>query len=162
MARLPAPLAASITGACMLGASLWLTGGAAAQSQCRPLMPVGGSGNPVVEKRISPDRLGVIGGTNWNTDFAVDKTYASYRINIQSASTSRGTFPVAAFLRFTNNSNLQVVNETITLEPDQSRSFGPFPAVPGKRTNQVNVRVGSRAMPGSTGFSYRVSVDGCN
>jgi hypothetical protein len=25
----------------------------------------------------------------------------------------------------------------------------------------VNVRVGSSAMPGSTGFSYRVSVEGC-
>jgi hypothetical protein len=39
--------------------------------------------------------------------------------------------------------------------------FGPFPAVPGKRTSQVNGRVGSRTMPGSTGFSYRVSVQGC-
>jgi hypothetical protein len=41
-------------------------------------------------------------------------------------------------------------------------SFGPFPAVPGKRTNQVNVRVGATTMPGSTGFSYRVSVQGCD
>jgi hypothetical protein len=66
------------------------------------------------------------------------------------------------FLRFTDGSNLQVVNENVTLDPDQRRLFGPFPAVPGKRTSQVNVRVGASSMPGSTGFSYRVSVEGCN
>ena len=65
------------------------------------------------------------------------------------------------FLRFTDGSNLQVVNDTLTLEPQQSRRLGPFPAVPGKRTSLVNVRVGSSAMPAATGFSYRVSVEGC-
>jgi hypothetical protein len=123
-------------------------------------MPIGGSGKPMVQKRISADRL--LGRTNWNTDFVVDRSYASYRINFQSASTGQGTFPVAAFLRFTDGSNLQVVNDNLTLEPAQKRVLGPFPAVPGKRTNQVNVRVGSSAMPGSTGFSYKVSVEGCN
>jgi hypothetical protein len=29
----------------------------------------------VVEKRIGPDRL--VGRTNWNTDFAVDRSFAS-------------------------------------------------------------------------------------
>ncbi|MEX1325110.1 MAG: hypothetical protein AB1Z21_13100 [Synechococcaceae cyanobacterium] len=134
--------------------------GGAAQARCRFLMPIGGGGEPVVEKRISPD--GLIRRNNWNTDFAVDRAYASYRINLQSASTERGVFPVAAFLRFTDNTDLRVVNENLTLEPQQSRTFGPFPAVPGKRTNQVNVRVGATTMPGSTGFSYRVSVEGCD
>jgi hypothetical protein len=55
-----------------------------------------------------------------------------------------------------------VVNENRSLEPQQQVVFGPFPAVPDKRTNQVNVRVGATAMPRSTGFSYRVSVEGCN
>jgi hypothetical protein len=64
--------------------------------------------------------------------------------------------------RFTDVTSLQVVNENLDLTPGQRRVFGPFPAVPGKRTNQVNVRVGSSAMPGSTGFSYRVSVEGCD
>jgi hypothetical protein len=113
-------------------------------------MPIGGGGEPVVQKRISADRVGLVGRTNWNTDFAVDRSFASYRINFQSASTGRGTFPVAVFLRFTDGTNLQVVNENLTLDPGQRRAFGPFPAVPGKRTNQVNVRV-----------SYRVSVEGC-
>jgi len=146
-----------------LAAVVGLVGGeSAARAQCRSLMPIGGGGQPVVEKRISADRVGLLGRTNWNTDFTVDRSFASYRINLQSASTGRGTFPVAAFLRFTDGSNLQVVNENPTLEPGERRSFGPFPAVPAKRTSKVNVRVGSSAMPGSTGFSYRVSVEGCN
>jgi hypothetical protein len=131
-----------------------------ALASCRFLMPIEGGGEPVVQKRISPD--GLVRRTNWNTDFAVDRAYASYRINLQSASTERGVFPVAAFLRFTDNTDLRVVNENRTLEPEQAHTFGPFPAVPGKRTNQVNVRVGATTMPRSTGFSYRLSVEGCN
>ncbi|MFO0031997.1 MAG: hypothetical protein ACK54Z_07020 [Cyanobacteriota bacterium] len=146
--------------AAALGATVLIgVGSGAAQALCRSLMAIGGGG-AVVEKRISPDRL--VGRTNWNTDFAVDRSFSSYRVNFQSASTGRGTFPVAVFLRFTDGSNLQVVNENVSLDPGQRRLFGPFPAVPGKRTSQVNVRVGSSAMPGSTGFSYRVSVEGCN
>ena len=132
----------------------------AARAQCRFLMPIGGGGEPWVEKRISPDRL--VGRTNWNTDFTVDRSFSSFRVNFQSASTGRGTFPLAVFLRFTDGSNLQVVNENLTLDPQQQRRLGPFPAVPGKRSSKVNVRVGSSSMPGSTGFSYRVSVEGCN
>jgi hypothetical protein len=131
-----------------------------AQAQCRFLMPIGGGGEPWVEKRISPDRL--VGRTNWNTDFTVDRSFSSFRVNFQSVSTGRGTFPLAVFLRFTDGSNLQVVNENLTLDPRQQRRLGPFPAVPGKRSSKVNVRVGSSSMPGSTGFSYRVSVEGCN
>ncbi|MEB3321351.1 MAG: hypothetical protein VKI81_00840 [Synechococcaceae cyanobacterium] len=169
MPRLPLFIPEAITGAPLLAASIGLAaaaglsgGSGVAQTACRALMPIGGGGSPVVEKRISADRVGLLGRTNWNTDFAVDRSFASYRINFQSASTGRGTFPVAVFLRFTDGSNLQVVNENLTLAPGQRRVFGPFPAVPGKRTNQVNVRVGASSMPGSTGFSYRVSVDGCN
>jgi hypothetical protein len=130
------------------------------RASCQFLMPIQGGGEPVVEKRISAD--GLLRRNNWNTDFAVDRNYASYRITLQSASTERGVFPVAAFLRFTDNTNLQVVNENRSLEPQQQVVFGPFPAVPDKRTNQVNVRVGATAMPRSTGFSYRVSVEGCS
>jgi hypothetical protein len=133
---------------------------AQAQAQCRFLNPIGGSGEPWVQKRISPDRL--VGRTNWNTDFAVDRSFASYRVNFQSLSTGRGTFPLAVFLRFTDGSNLQLVNDNLSLDPQQQRRLGPFPAVAGKRTSQVNVRVGSSSMPGATGFSYRVAVEGCN
>lgn len=112
----------------------------------------------MVTKRISPDRL--VGRTNWDTDFIVERSLASYRFHIRSASTTRGTFPVAGFLRFTDGTSLQVFNQNLPLAPGESHSFGPFPSVPGKRTSQLNVRVGSSAMPGSTGFSYSVWVEG--
>lgn len=153
----PAAAGAILAGLLLGGVALPSPG--LAQPVCRFLMPIGGSGEPTVQKRISADRL--VGRTNWNTDFAVDRTYRSYRVNFQSVSTDRGTFPLAVFLRFTDGSNLQVVNDTLTLEPQQQRRLGPFPAVPGKRTSLVNVRVGSSAMPAATGFSYRVSVEGC-
>jgi hypothetical protein len=153
----PAAAGAILAGLLLGGVALPSPG--LAQPVCRFLMPIGGSGEPTVQKRISADRL--VGRTNWNTDFAVDRSYRSYRVNFQSVSTDRGTFPLAVFLRFTDGSNLQVVNDTLTLEPQQERRLGPFLAVPGKRTSLVNVRVGSSAMPAATGFSYRVSVEGC-
>jgi hypothetical protein len=161
MSSQPAHPCAPSLRAALLGASLLLgTASGAAHAQCRFLMPIGGGGEPAVEKRISPDRL--VGRTNWNTDFAVDRSFSSFRVNFQSVSTGRGTFPLAVFLRFTDGSNLQLVNDNLTLDPRQQRRLGPFPTVPGKRASKVNVRVGSSAMPGSTGFSYRVSVEGCN
>lgn len=153
----PAAAGALLAGLLLGGVALPSPG--LARPVCRFLMPIGGSGEPTVQKRISAARL--VGRTNWNTDFAVDRSYRSYRVNFQSVSTDRGTFPLAVFLRFTDGSNLQVVNDTLTLDPQQSRRLGPFSAVPGKRTSLVNVRVGSSAMPKSTGFSYRVSVEGC-
>ena len=153
--RLPHFLAVSVGAALLFGSAT-----DAALGQCRSLIPIGGGGVPVVEKRISGDRI--VGRTNWNTDFVVDRSFSSYRVNLQSASTGRGVFPLGVFLRFTDGSHLQVVNENLTLDPGQRRAFGPFPAVPGKRTSLVNVRVGSSTMPGSTGFSYRISVEGCN
>ena len=147
--------------AAALAVGLWVASGSgAAQASCRFLLPIGGGGVPVVQKRIGPDRL--VGRTNWNTYFAVNRAFASYRVNFQSVSTGQGTFPLSVFLVFTDGSSLQVVNSNLTLAPQQQRRLGPFPAVPGKRTSKVNVRVGSSAMPGSTGFSYRVSVEGCN
>jgi hypothetical protein len=54
---------------------------AQAQEQCRFLMPLAGGGEPVGTKRIGPDRL--LGRTNWNPDFSVDKTFRSDRISVQ-------------------------------------------------------------------------------
>jgi len=72
--------------AVVLAASLLFSGASGkAQGQCRFLMPIGGTGEPVVEKRISADLL--VGRTNWNTDFAVDRSFSSYRVKLQSAST---------------------------------------------------------------------------
>ena len=137
----------------------WGIPAAQAQEKCRFLMPLGGGGQPVVSKRIGPDRL--LGRTNWNTDFIVDKTFRSYRFFFTSASSERASFPVSGFMRFTDGSSLQVINETPTFEPGSGRMFGPFLAVPGKRTNLMNVRVGTSSQPAALGFSYRISVQGC-
>ena len=99
------------------------------RASCQFLMPIEGGGEPVVDKRISPD--GLLRRTNWNTDFAVDRSFASYRVNFQSASTGQGTFPLGVFLVFTDRSNLQLVNDNLSLAPGQQRRLGPFPAVPG-------------------------------
>ncbi len=144
----------------MLTTMLAATAGtSSAEARCRFLLPLGGSGEPVVSKRIGPDRL--LGRTNWNTDFIVDRPFRSYQFFFTSASTERATFPVAAFMRFTDGTSLQVVNETPTFEPGTGRMFGPFQAVPGKRTNLMNFRVGSSTQPAAVGFSYRISVQGC-
>ena len=132
---------------------------AEAAQACRFLMPLGGGGEPVVSKTIGPDRL--LGRTNWNTDFVVDRTFRSYRFFFTSASSERASFPVAGFMRFTDGSSLQVINETPTFEPGTGRMFGPFAAVPGKRTNLMNFRVGTSSQPAALGFSYRISVQGC-
>ncbi|MCS5692305.1 hypothetical protein NZK33_09950 [Cyanobium sp. FGCU-6] len=133
---------------------------AGAQQNCRFLLPLGGGGEPVVSKRIGPDRL--LGRTNWNTDFIVDQPFSSYRFFFTSASSERATFPVSGFMRFTDGTSLQVINEAPTFEPGTGRMFGPFPAVPGKRTKLMNFRVGSSTQPAALGFSYRISVQGCN
>ncbi len=135
------------------------TGLAPAQAACRFLVPLGGSGEPVVSKQIGPDRA--LGRTNWNTDFVVDRDYKSYRFFFTSASSERATFPIAGFMVFTDGANLQVINETPTLDPGEGREFGPFQAVPGRRSRLMNFRVGSSSQPGSLGFSYRISVKGC-
>lgn len=136
-----------------------VSGLAPAQASCRFLMPLGGGGEPVVSKRIGPDRA--LGRTNWNTDFVVDRNFRSYRFFFTSASTERATFPISGFMIFTDGSNLQVINETPTFEPGAGREFGPFQAVPGRRTRLMNFRVGSSTQPAALGFSYRISVQGC-
>ena len=40
--------------------------------------------------------------------------------------------------------------------------FGPFTQVQGKSISQVNFRIGANNDPKATGFSYRISVEGCN
>ena len=66
-----------------------------------------------------------------------------------------------AYLKFSDGTNLQVVNELITPPMGSGAMFGPFAAVQGKTVSQVNFKIGASADPGSTGFSYRISVQGC-
>ncbi|MCP9818887.1 hypothetical protein KBZ18_05210 [Synechococcus sp. Cruz-9H2] len=126
---------------------------------CTFLMPIGGS-EPVVSKRIGRGRL--LGRNNWNTDFIVDQPFTSYRFFFTATSTDQASYPVQGFMRFTDGTSLQLFNETITPPQGTGRMWGPFASVPGKRTSQMNFRIGSSSQPGAVGFSYRISVQGCN
>ncbi|WP_259729211.1 MULTISPECIES: hypothetical protein [Synechococcales] len=55
-----------------------------AQAGCCFLIPLGGSGDTVVSKRIGPDRA--LGSTNWNTDFIVELPFRRYQFFFTSAS----------------------------------------------------------------------------
>ena len=149
----------------LLGLSVGLisleAGLSAAQAGCNFLPPVGGNGSSnIVKKRVSREKL--IGRTNWNTDFAVNAPYSSFKLFFTADSTASGTYPVEAFLKFTDGSNLRVVKESMTPPIGTGKQFGPFTVPQGKQVNQVNFKIGAGSDPNSTGFSYRISVQGCN
>nr|WP_050757028.1 hypothetical protein [Cyanobium sp. PCC 7001] len=136
---------------------------AASAGPCTFLQPIGGSG-PIVKKRVQRPKGPIgstIGRTNWNTDFAVDRSYSSYKLFFTADSTDQGSYPIEAYLKFTDGSNLRIVQETMKPALGTGKMFGPFKAVQGKRVSQVNIKVGTAKEPGSTGFSYRISVQGC-
>lgn len=128
---------------------------------CERLKAVGGGTS--VSKTIQLDGPLVFpfGRTNFNTDFTVNRNFSSYRLNFRSTSSKAGPYPVVAYLKFSDGTNLQVVNETIDATPGMARSFGPFYPPHGKLVTQVNVKVGSGLNANATGFSYVISVDGC-
>ena len=145
-----------------LGAALTLVNplAAPAQQRCTFLLPLGGSGDPVVSKRVGPGRL--LGRTNWNTDFVVDQPFSSYRFFFTATSTDPATYPVRGYMIFTDRTSLRLFDVTITPPEGTGRQFGPFPTIPGRRTSLLNFRIGSSSQPGALGFSYRISVLGCN
>lgn len=137
---------------------------------CEFLYPIGGNGNGpkpwIVKKQVGRPK-GVVGSvfgrTNWNTDFAATQSYRSYKLFFTADSTDGDArYPVEAYLKFADGSNLRVVNEQMKPPKGTGKMFGPFQAVSGKLVNQVNFKVGTSKDPGATGFSYRISVQGCN
>jgi hypothetical protein len=123
-------------------------------------LPLGGSGDPVVSKRVGPGRL--LGRNNWNTDFVVDQPFSSYRFFFTATSTDPATYPVRGYMIFTDRASLRLFDVTISPPVGTGRQFGPFPAIPGRRTSLMNFHIGSSSQPGALGFSYRISVQGCN
>ena len=135
-------------------------GGAIAAPTCQFLQPIGGTGSPIVAKSVSRGKL--IGRPNWNTDFIVDQPYTSFKFFFTANSADPGAqYPVSGFMKFSDGSNLQVINETMNPPIGTGRMFGPFPAIPGKQASQMNFKVGNSDDPGALGFSYRISVQGC-
>ena len=76
-------------------------------------------------------------------------------------STDSASYPIQAFLKFSDGSNLQVVDEPMQPPLGTGKMFGPFQQVAGKSVSQVNFRIGANNDPKATGFSYRISVQGC-
>nr|WP_315858090.1 hypothetical protein [Cyanobium sp. Morenito 9A2] len=146
---------AALAGMAVLGTAL----PARAQANCTFLKPLGGSGDPVVSKQVGPGRL--LGRTNWNTDFVVDRPFSSYRFFFTATSTDKATYPVQGFMIFTDRDSLRLFNVNLTPPQGTGRMFGPFPSIPGRRTSLMNFKIGASSQPGALGFSYRISVQGC-
>jgi phage-related protein len=71
------------------------------------------------------------------------------------------TYPIQGYLKFTDGSNLQVINDSLTPGVGTGRDW-VVEAVPGKTVSQVNFKIGASADQAATGFTYRISVQGCN
>lgn len=135
--------------------------GLAQAETCTFLQPIGGDGSdPVVSKTVGRAKL--LGRTNWNTDFIVDRPYKSYKFFFTAnSSDANAKYPVEGFMKFTDGTSLQVINATMNPPIGKGQEFGPFPAVPEKQASQMNFKVGASSDPGALGFSYRISVQGC-
>ena len=133
-----------------------------ARAGCQFLQPIGGNGiSPIITKTVGPGKI--IGRTNWNTDFVVNGYYSSYKFFFTADSSDpSATYPVEGYLKFADGSNLQVINVSMNPPIGTGRMFGPFPAIPGKTVSQLNFKVGASSDPGALGFTYRISVQGCN
>ena len=134
---------------------------AIAAPTCTFLQPVGGDGtSPIVSKSVGRGKL--IGKTNWNTDFFVTKPYTSYKFFFTAnSSDANAQYPVEGYMKFSDGSNLQLFNTLMNPPMGTGKMFGPFPAVPGKQTSQINFKVGASNDPAALGFSYRISAQGC-
>jgi hypothetical protein len=133
----------------------------AAAPTCLFLTPIGGNGTtPIVSKQVGRGTL--IGRTNWNTDFIVDRPYRSYKFFFTANSSDPSArYPVSGYMKFSDGSNLEVFNELISPPIGTGKEYGPFPAVAGKQASQMNFKIGASSDPGALGFSYRISVQGC-
>jgi hypothetical protein len=85
---------------------------------------IGGSGNtPIVSKQVGPGRL--LGKTNWNTDFIVDRPYASYRFLFRANSSSpKATYPVEGTMKFSDGLQLPDLGGGVRLSEGPGRPQG--------------------------------------
>ena len=139
-----------------------VAGLAPAQAQtCQFLAPVGGDGTTnIITKTIGAGNP--FGRPNWNTDFFVTQPFASYKFFFTANSSVSATYPIQGYLKFTDGSSLQVINESFAPQMGTGRMWGPFPAIPGKTVSQLNFKIGASADQAATGFTYRISTMGCN
>ena len=101
-----------------------------ALASCQFLTPVGGNGQSnIVTKTISLGSPLPFSRPNWNTDFFVNQPYSHFFTANYSVS---ATYPIQAYLKFTDGSNLQVVNDSYAPKsaPGASGMCGLFRAKP--------------------------------
>ena len=125
------------------------------RAACTFLKPVGGI-DSIVNKKVERTKglIGkAIGRTNWNTDFVVDQPYNKFKLFFTADSTDSASYPIQAFLKFSDGSNLQVVDEQMQPLLGTGKMLGPFQEVAGKSVSQVNFRIGANNDPQATGFS---------
>jgi hypothetical protein len=91
----------------------------------------------------------------------VTQPYQTYKLFFTANSSDTATYPVQAFLKFSDGSNLQVVNQSLTPKLGTGQDW-VVPSTPGKLVSQVSFRIGDISDPAATGFSYRIAVQGCN
>ena len=103
-----------------------------------------------------------VGRTNCNTNFDIDRPYKSFKLFFTADSTDSTSYPIQAFFKFSNGSNLKFVDDQLQPPLGTRRMFGPFEQVAGKSISQVNFKVGANNDPKATGFCYLISVQGCN
>ena len=133
-ASFPLPLP-SLLGLAICGAVTAMTAASASAGSCEFLSPVGGDGvSPIVTKTIGMGNP--LGRPNWNTDFYVTKPYSSYKLFFTADSSKSATYPVQAYLKFTDGSNLRVFNANIAPEPGTGGGK-LVPAVPGKQVGLI-------------------------
>ena len=123
-----------------------------------------GGGDPIVKKKLERPRglLGkAVGRTNWNTDFVVEKPYRSFRMFFTAYSNDPCSYPIQAFLKFSDGSNLKVAYEQLQPPVGTGSMFGPLQQVASKNISQVNFRIGVNKDPKVTGFSFHISFQGC-
>jgi hypothetical protein len=155
--RMPMQLALASAGSCMLMAAA-----PASAQTCQFLAPVGGNGvTDIVTKTISPGAPLPFSRPNWNTDFFVTQPYTSYKFFFTANSSVSATYPIQGYLKFTDGSSLQVINESYAPQMGTGRQW-TAQAIPGKTVSQVNFKIGASADQAATGFTYRISVQGCN
>jgi hypothetical protein len=145
----------------LAGLAAGATAPALAQSRCEFLQPVGGNGvTPIITKTISMGNI--FGRPNWNTDFYVTKPYNSYKFFFTANSSVSATYPVQGYLKFSDGSNMEVINDPSFAPPmGTGKMWGPFPTYPGKTVTQLNFKIGASADQAATGFTYRISTQGC-
>ncbi|QVV67216.1 hypothetical protein [Synechococcus sp. LA31] len=149
--------AVACAGGCLLTAAV-----PASAQTCQFLAPVGGNGvTDIITKTISPGNPLPFSRPNWNTDFFVTQPYSSYKLFFTANSSVSATYPIQAYLKFTDGSNLQVINDSYAPQTGTGRQWN-VQAVPGKTVSQVNFKIGASGDQAATGFTYRISAQGCN